>query len=63
MSLVYKRVYVDIPTETHAKLVALASERGMSQKSLLAELIEAATSSKPQKGPTKRRAKRGSKKR
>lgn len=38
--LAFKRMYVDIPTATHAKLVKEAATRGMSQKGLLAELIE-----------------------
>lgn len=42
MSLAYKRVYVDIPTETHERLVIEAAKRGMAQKVLVAELIEEA---------------------
>ena len=38
--LAFKRMYVDIPTDTHEKLVKEAAARGMSQKGLLAELIE-----------------------
>lgn len=76
MPLAFKRMYVDIPTNTHDKLKVLAVERGMSQKGLLAELIETAcvrksARKKPlrkvtKKRPTKRtpkRKKRGKKKR
>ncbi len=42
MSLTFKRMYVDIPAETHDKLKILAVEKGMSQKGLVADLIEAA---------------------
>lgn len=56
MSLAFKRMYVDIPTETHDKLVTLAHERGMSQKGLVAELIENATTKKP--ATKKRRSKK-----
>jgi hypothetical protein len=40
--LAFARMYVDIPTETKAKLVQLAADRGMSQKALVAHLIEEA---------------------
>ena len=53
--LAFKRMYVDIPTETHEKLVKLAAERGMSQKGLVAELIEEATKPKPTRKKTKRK--------
>lgn len=56
MTLAFKRVYVDIPPDTHARLKALAEERGMSQRALVTQLIDDATSkiSKP-----KRSRKRG----
>lgn len=54
--LAFKRMYVDIPTETHEKLVELAAERGMSQKGLVAELIEnAANPPKPQRKTTRKK--------
>lgn len=75
MSLTFKRMYVDIPVDTHDKLKMLAVERGMSQKGLLAELIEQACAVKParkksprkvsKKRPTRRKLrskKRGKKK-
>lgn len=55
--LAWKRVYVDIPTETHARLGVLAKERGMSQKALVAELIEQACSSAAS-GKSQRKSKR-----
>jgi hypothetical protein len=69
-------MYVDIPADTHDRLKMLAVERGMSQKGLVAELIEQACDSKParkksprkvtKKRPTKRKLrskKRGKKNR
>lgn len=47
MALAFKRMYVDIPADTHDKLKMLAVERGMSQKGLVAELIEQACERKP----------------
>lgn len=58
--LAFKRMYVDIPTETHGKLVERAAEKGVSQKGLLAELIEAECNPKPKRKTT--RKKRRSKK-
>lgn len=40
MSLAYVRMYVDIPPDTKEKLVKRAAELGMSQKALVADLIE-----------------------
>jgi len=40
MSLAFSRMYVDIPAETKERLVERAAELGMSQKGLLAQLIE-----------------------
>lgn len=36
----WKRVFVDIPTETHRKLTTRAREARMSMKGYLAQLIE-----------------------
>ncbi len=59
MSLAFKRMYIDIPTETHDKLVLEAANRGMSQKGLVALLIEnACVPAKPQR-KTKRKARKG----
>ena len=58
MSLAFKRMYIDIPTETHEKLVEEAAQRGVSQKALVAQLIEdACTPEKPKrkKRTTKRK--------
>ena len=55
MSLVFKRIYIDIPTETHNKLVKVAAERGQSQKGLVAELIEKECTSKPKRKTRKRK--------
>ena len=55
MSLVYKRMYVDIPTETHARLVVEAARRGMAQKVLVAQLIEDACTKKRSKKKAKRK--------
>ena len=67
MTLAFKRMYVDIPTETHDKLKALAVKRGMSQKGLLAELIEQAcarkTVRKPARKTVRRKVKKKAKKR
>lgn len=61
MGLAFKRMYIDIPTETHERLVVEAADRGMSQKGLVAQLIEeACTPAKPQR-KTKRKARRSSK--
>ncbi len=62
MTLAFKRMYVDIPTETHDRLKALAVKRGMSQKGLLAELIEQACASKPARKTTRKKAKKKAKK-
>ena len=59
MSLAFKRMYVDIPTETHEGLVKLAAERGMSQKGLVAELIDREVeAAKPKPATKKRRSKK-----
>ena len=63
MSLAFKRMYVDIPADTHDRLKLLAVERGMSQKGLLAELIEGAWASKPTRKKAKKKAKRKTTKR
>lgn len=63
MSLTFKRMYVDIPADTHDRLKLLAVERGMSQKGLLAELIEQACASKPARKKAKKKAKRKTRKR
>lgn len=54
MDLPFKRVYVDIPASTHAKLVELARQRGMPQKRLIAELIERECESEPEPQAPKR---------
>lgn len=54
MSLVFKRMYVDIPADTHDRLKMLAVERGMSQKGLLAKLIEQACEVKPVTKPRRK---------
>ena len=56
MSLAFKRMYIDIPTETHERLVEEAATRGMSQKGLVAQLIEEACT--PVKRKTKRRSRK-----
>ena len=53
MTLAFKRMYIDIPTDTHNKLVIEAANRGMSQKGLVAQLIENAC--KPAKTKRKKR--------
>lgn len=53
--LAFKRVYVDIPPSTHARLTALAKQRGMSAKALFAELIEQACSSASVSGKQQRK--------
>lgn len=58
MSLAFKRMYIDIPTETHERLVKEAANRGMSQKALVAELIEEACT--PPKPTRKKRSKKRS---
>lgn len=62
MSLTFKRMYVDIPVETHDKLKILAVKRGMSQKALLADLIEQACATKPARKKAKKKAKKRRKK-
>jgi len=56
--MAFKRMYIDIPTETHNGLVDLAAERGMSQKGLVAELINEAVADankpKPRKKTTRK---------
>lgn len=59
--MVFKRMYVDIPTETHAKLVIEAASCGMSQKALVAELIEERCNKsklKPKRKAARKKAKR-----
>lgn len=64
MSLPWKRMYVDIPGETKEKLVKRAAELGMSQKALVAQLIEQECvplkkpATKSPKGRTKRAKKK-----
>lgn len=57
MSLAYVRMYVDIPPDTKEKLVKRAAELGMSQKALVAKLIEddCAPAKKPQRRKTRSR--------
>ncbi len=55
MGLAYKRMYVDIPTDTHDRLVIEAARRGMSQKGMLAELIEEACKPKPKRKTTRKK--------
>lgn len=63
MSLAFKRMYIDIPTETHERLVIEAATRGMSQKGLVAQLIEEACEPEEKSPPRKTtRKKRRSKK-
>lgn len=52
MSLAFKRMYVDIPADTHDRLKILAVERGMSQKALVADLIESACAQKSKRKKT-----------
>lgn len=42
MALAFKRVYVDVTPETHARLQEKARERNMSQKAFLESLINEA---------------------
>lgn len=58
MSLAFKRMYVDIPPDTKEKLEKLAAEKGMSQKALVAELIENACQKPATKRKTKKRRSR-----
>lgn len=60
MSLAFKRMYVDIPPDTKTRLENLAAEKGMSQKALVALLIENACEQK--RKPAARSKKRGKKK-
>ncbi len=59
MSLAFKRMYIDIPTDTHDKLVTEAANRGMSQKGLVAMLIEEACTPTKTQRKTKRKARKG----
>lgn len=54
--LAFARMYVDIPADTKEKLVKLAAETGMSQKALVAQLIENACNNA--KSATKKRSKK-----
>jgi hypothetical protein len=54
-------MYVDIPAATKEKLVERAAELGMSQKGLLAHLIEQECAPAKRKPATKKRAKKKSK--
>jgi hypothetical protein len=59
----WKRVYVDIPPETHRLLAVRAAERGMTQKALVAELIESECRSRQKLATKRTRSKKvGSKK-
>ena len=58
--LAFKRMYVDIPPDTKEKLEKLAAQKGMSQKGLVALLIENACEQK--RKPATRSKKRGTKK-
>ena len=60
MSLPWKRMHVDIPVDTKERLEKLAAEKGMSQKALVALLIENACDQK--RKPATRSKKRGKKK-
>ena len=61
MTLPFQRMYVDIPAETKAKLKKRAAELGMSQKALVAQLIEqeCAPKKRATKKKTTRRKRRG----
>lgn len=54
--LAFQRMYVDIPTETKERLVERAAELGMSQKALVAQLIEQECA--PKKPTRKKRSKK-----
>ena len=56
MSLPFKRMYVDIPAETKERLKKRAAEIGMSQKALVAQLIEQECA--PKKRVTKKKTTR-----
>ena len=53
--MAFKRMYIDIPTETHERLVIEAANRGVSQKGLVAELIDEACEPKPTRKKTRRK--------
>ncbi len=59
MSLAFKRMYIDIPTDTHERLVKEAANRGMSQKGLVAQLIEEACTAAKTPRKTTRKKRRG----
>lgn len=56
MSLPFKRMYVDIPADTKERLKKRAAEIGMSQKALVAQLIEQECA--PKKRATKKKTTR-----
>lgn len=56
MSMPFHRMYVDIPAETKVKLVKRAAELGMSQKALVAQLIEQECA--PQRKPATKKTRR-----
>ena len=60
MTMPFHRMYVDIPAATKEKLVKRAADLGMSQKALVAQLIEqeCAPTKRPATKKT-RRKKRG----
>ncbi len=58
MGLAFKRMYIDIPTDTKDRLVIEAANRGMSQKGLVAQLIEDACKPVKSKRKTKRKTRR-----
>jgi len=55
MSLPWMRMHVDIPAETKERLVARAAELGMSQKALVAQLIEQECAPPKRKPATKKK--------
>lgn len=57
MTAPFSRMYVDIPTETKEKLVKRSAELGMSQKALVAQLIENECAP-PKKPATKKRSRK-----
>lgn len=41
MPLAYRRIYIDLPTDTADAFKVLAAQRGKSQRALFAEIVEA----------------------
>lgn len=42
VTMTWRRIYIDLPIATDEKLARLAKSRGMSKKSLVASLVNAA---------------------